>query len=119
MKDKEKNLIFVNNLLKYWRFNLMKKLIVSLMCVFVMTLLVTSCYTHTYSVGKGAQTGIEVTEKNHYLILGLVPLSTSNPSEMAGGAQNYTVTHEHTFVDGLINAITGGIYTPTTTTVRK
>ncbi|NMC98737.1 MAG: hypothetical protein GYA62_03320, partial [Bacteroidales bacterium] len=26
---------------------------------------------------------------------------------------------QHTFVDGLLNALTGGIYTPTTTTVKK
>ena len=97
----------------------MKKLIVSLVGIVVMTLLVTSCYTHTYNVGKGAQTGVEVTEKNHYLIYGLVPLQTSDPTKMADGAQNYTVTHQHTFIDGLISSITAGIYNPTTTTVRK
>ncbi len=38
---------------------------------------------------------------------------------MAGNAANYQVTHSHTFIDGLINILTGGIYTPTTTTIIK
>ncbi|MCL2038877.1 MAG: Bor family protein [Bacteroidetes bacterium] len=97
----------------------MKKLIVSLVCIFVMMLLVTSCFTHTYSVGKGAQTGLEVTKKNYYLIYGLVPVTTSDPTQMSGGASDYTVTHEWTFVDGFISAITCGILNPTTTTVKK
>lgn len=78
-----------------------------------------SCYTLTYNVGNGAQTGVEIKEKNHYLIAGLAPLKTSDPVKMAGNATDYTVTIQHSFVDGLINAITFGIYTPTTTTVKK
>ena len=96
----------------------MKKLSKLLVVLFA-TFTLTSCYTLTYTVGKGAQTGIEMVEKNHYLIYGLAPIKTSNPTEMAGGAEDYTVTVTHTFVDGLINAITGGLYTPTTTKVRK
>jgi hypothetical protein len=38
---------------------------------------------------------------------------------MAGGASDYSVTITHTFVDGLLNALTAGIYTPTTTIVTK
>ncbi|NLA24592.1 MAG: hypothetical protein GX879_06460, partial [Bacteroidales bacterium] len=58
-------------------------------------------------------------EKNHYLIMGLAPIKTSNPTEMAEGAQNYSVTIKHSFIDGVLSAITGGIYTPTTTIVKK
>lgn len=82
-------------------------------------LTLSSCYTYTFNVGRGAQGGATVTEKNHYLIYGLVPMGTSDPTQMAGGASDYTVKVEHTFVDGLLNAITFGIYTPTTTTVTK
>ena len=78
-----------------------------------------SCYTHTYMVGNGPQTGVEVKEKNHYLLFGLAPISTSNPDQMAGGQENYSVTTSHTFVDGLLNSLTGGLYTPTTTVVTK
>jgi hypothetical protein len=97
----------------------MKKVLFNSFLVVSLSLMLTSCYTYTYSVGNGAQTGVVVKEKNHYLIYGLAPISTSSPTEMAGGAKDYDVKIEHTFVDGLLNAITFGIYNPTTTTVTK
>jgi hypothetical protein len=97
----------------------MKKVALNLTFVVGISFLLTSCYTLTYSVGKGAQSGVEVKEKNHYLIYGLAPVKTSDPTKMAQGATDYDVTISHTFVDGLLNAITFGIYTPTTTTVKK
>jgi len=97
----------------------MKKIVLNLALVFAISVLLTSCYTLTFSVGEGAKTGVEVKEKNHYLIYGLAPIKTSDPSKMAGGATNYTVTIEHTFIDGLLMSLTWGIYSPTTTTVRK
>jgi len=81
--------------------------------------MMTSCFTYTFSVGEGAQTGLEVKKMNHYLIYGLAPVSVTDPNVLAGGAENYDVTIQHTFVDGLINAITFGIYSPTTTIIRK
>lgn len=97
----------------------MKRFFVNLAVVLTVSLFMTSCYTLTYSVGEGAKTGIEVKEKNHYLIYGLAPIKTSDPTKMAEGAKDYDVTIQHTFVDGLINAITFGIYNPTTTKVKK
>ena len=47
------------------------------------------------------------------------PIATSNPHTMAGGSESYAVTTSHTFIDGLINGLTFGIYCPTTTTVTK
>jgi hypothetical protein len=38
---------------------------------------------------------------------------------MAGDATDYEVTTRQTFVNGLVAAITFGIYTPSTTTVKK
>ena len=78
-----------------------------------------SCYTLTYAVGSGAQTGETITEKNHYLVSGLATIKTSDPNRMAGDAKNYQVTIKHSFVDGLINFLTSGLYTPTTTIVKK
>jgi len=97
----------------------MKKTVLNLFLVIGTSLSLTSCYTYTMTVGEGAQTGLEYRKMNHYLIYGLAPISTSDPKEMAGKAENYEITIKHTFVDGLINAITFGIYTPTTTIVRK
>ncbi len=97
----------------------MKKLISNVLLVSLLVVSMSSCFTYTYTMGSGPQTGVEVKEKNHYLIYGLAPLNVSDPVKMAGDAENYQVTIEHTFVDGLLNAITFGIYTPTTTVVRK
>jgi len=97
----------------------MKRQLLALIFVFSIPILMTSCYTYTYTVGKGAQTGATVKEKNHYFIYGLAQGKQSNPQQMVGDLANYTVTVEHTFLDGLINGITLGIYTPTTTTVQK
>ncbi|MEM6804734.1 MAG: Bor family protein [Bacteroidota bacterium] len=81
--------------------------------------MMSSCYTYTYTVGNGPQSNVEVKEKNHYFIYGLAQGRQSDPVAMSGGAENYRVKIEHTFVDGVLNAITFGIYTPTTTTVTK
>ncbi|WP_187263518.1 Bor family protein [Pontibacter beigongshangensis] len=97
----------------------MKKGFLQLTLVLGLTVAMSSCYTYTHTVGRGAQTGVEVKKMNHYLIYGLAPVGVSNPKDMAGGAEDYEVTITHTFVDGLINAVTFGLYTPTTTIVRK
>lgn len=78
-----------------------------------------SCYTLTYTVGDGSKTGEVIKKKNHYLVYGLAPLKTSDPTKMASDAKNYDVTIKHTFVDGLLNVLTSGLYTPTTTIVIK
>ena len=97
----------------------MKKTFLNLALLVVLGISLTSCYTQSYAVGSGAQTGVTVKQKNHYLIGGLAPIKTANPTLMAGDAKNYEVTTTHSFVDGLINFLTGGLYTPTTTIVKK
>jgi len=79
----------------------------------------TSCYSYTTVVGQGAQGNQQTTAWNHYLIGGLAPVGVSDAKQLAGGARDYTVKTEMSFVNGLIGAITMGIYTPTTTTVTK
>lgn len=81
--------------------------------------LFSSCYTYTFSVGEGAKSNETVSKMNPYFIFGLAPGNISNPNEMAGNAEDYEVTIQHTFVDGLLGAITFGIFTPTHTRVRK
>lgn len=95
----------------------MKKLKSLLLLIGIVGL--TSCYTYTFDVGNGATSGVQTTQKNHYLIGGLVPLSEVDHAKLSKGASDYTVKIEHSFVDGLLNAITFGIYTPTTTTVTR
>jgi len=77
----------------------------------------TSCYSLTYIIGDGAQTGELMMKKNYYLVNGLSPLKTSNPSNMAGDANNYEIKIKNTFVDVLLYLLTFGICTLTTTMV--
>ena len=82
-------------------------------------ILFTSCYSYTTVVGDGAK-GNETTKKwNHYLIGGLAPIDVSNPKDLAGGAEDYNVKTEMSFVNGLVSVLTFGIYSPTTTTITK
>ncbi len=81
--------------------------------------LLSSCYTYTVTVGNGPKGSGQVSKMNSYLIDGLIPVGVSDAKEMVGGATDYSVTVTHTFVDGLLSAITGGIFTPTTTIVKK
>lgn len=97
----------------------MKNKFVTFALLSFLCLSMVSCYTVSYAVGTGAQTGATVIEKNHYLIGGLASIKTADPSKMAGDAKNYQVTIKHSFVDGLINVLTSGLYTPTTTIVKK
>lgn len=97
----------------------MKKIVLNLISVLTLSLLLTSCYSLTYSVGKGPQTGVDLKEKNHYFVYGLAKGKTSDPTKMAGEAEDYEVNISHTFVDGFISAITFGIYNPTTTKITK
>lgn len=96
----------------------MRKSFFNLALVVGLTFLMSSCYTYTHTVGNGPQTGQQAKKMNHYLIYGLAPISTSDPKEMAQGAEDYEVTITHTFLDGLLNSITWGLYTPTTTIVK-
>ena len=86
---------------------------------FASAILLTSCYSYTSVVGKGAQGTTEVTKWNHYVIAGLAPVGVSNSQEMASGATDYSVYTRQSFVNGLVSIVTFGVYTPTTTTVTK
>jgi hypothetical protein len=97
----------------------MKKGLLKLSFIFAVAIMMTSCYTFTATVGKGPQTGTKIVAHNHYLIAGLAPISTANTKELAGDAKDYSITVSHSFIDGLLQLITGGIYTPTTVTVTK
>jgi len=97
----------------------MKKKLLNFVFIVGLALTMSSCYTYTHVVGDGPQKGIEVKKANHYFIYGLAQGSQSDINAMAGGAKDYQVVIKHSFVDGLLNALTFGIYTPTTTIVTK
>lgn len=98
---------------------MIKKTTKMMAILFASSILLTSCYSYTSVVGEGAKGNSQVTEWNHYVVYGLAPVGVSDSKQMAGGATDYTVHTRQSFVNGLISAITFGIYTPSTTTVTK
>ena len=97
----------------------MKRILSVLTISTALSLVLSSCYSHKYVIGNGPQTGVDVTEKNNFFVLGLIPGKVSDPQKMAGDTQDFEVTEVQTFVDGLVGVLTLGIYTPTTTKVQK
>ena len=49
---------------------------------------------------------------------GLIPVGNTKmeAKEYVGDAENYVIKNSWTFLDGFLNILTWGIYTPTTTT---
>ncbi|RKD17997.1 hypothetical protein BCY91_16260 [Pelobium manganitolerans] len=83
------------------------------------TTLLSSCYSYTAVVGKGPQTHEKIVKWNHYVVYGLAPIAVSDAKQLAGDAKDYTLHIEHSFVNGLVAALTFGIYTPTTVSITK
>ncbi|WP_298364226.1 Bor family protein [uncultured Lutibacter sp.] len=98
---------------------MIKKSMKMMTIVFASSMLLSSCYSYTSVVGDGAKGNSQTTQWNHYVVYGLAPVGVSNSKQMANGAKDYTVTTRQSFVNGLVSALTFGIYTPTTTTVTK
>ena len=98
---------------------MIKKSMKMVAVLFATSMLLTSCFSYTSVVGKGAQGNSQTTKWNHYVVYGLAPVGVSDSKAMAGGAENYTVRTRQSFVNGLVASLTFGIYTPTTTTVTK
>jgi hypothetical protein len=61
---------------------------------FAMSIMLTSCFSYTSVVGKGAQGSTKVTKWNHYVIGGLAPVGVSDSKTMAEGATDYTVIQD-------------------------
>ena len=98
---------------------MIKKSMKMMTIVLASSMLLSSCYSYTSVVGDGAKGNSQTTQWNHYFVYGLAPVGVSNSKQMANGATDYTVTTRQSFVNGLVSALTFGIYTPTTTTVTK
>ena len=73
----------------------------------------------SFHFGDETQKGIVETAKQHNFVYCLVSGKTPDTQEMARGEDNYEVTTVHSFVDGLVSALTGGLYNPTTVKVLR
>ena len=83
----------------------MKKLMLALVCGSV--LLTPACYTLHHTVGKGAQGHSETEKREWFILFGLIPLHEVDSKTLAGDATDYRVTTQWSFVDILLNIITG------------
>ncbi len=64
------------------------------------------CYTLNHTVGDGAKGSTVQSERQWYILFGLIPLNTVDSKAMAKGAKDYTITSQMTFVDFIIGIFT-------------
>ncbi len=67
------------------------------------------CMAHTHVVGNGAQMGSIEEARQWYILWGLVPINDVDSSDMAAGADDYTIATEITPIDFVINIFTSFI----------
>lgn len=67
------------------------------------------CYTLTHHVGNGAAPtkSTETSERQWYVLWGIVPLGKVDSHAMAAGAKDYTITSQWSFLDCIINIVAG------------
>jgi hypothetical protein len=70
-------------------------------------LIMVGCSTHMHVVGDGGKGGAKDSARQWYILWGIVPLNDVSSKTMAGGASNYTIKTQATFLDGLISVFTG------------
>ena len=81
-------------------------------------LVVAGCYEHTFTVGAGAPRGPVVYDHwENFWLGGLVGHHRYDIDEICPSG-NATIHNEQSFLNGLVSALTVGIYVPTTVTVR-
>ena len=83
-----------------------------------MVFLLTSCFQSSVCVGnmKRNQEGVLVAkEHNSHFIYGLVGHNKMKAKDYIENQPDYRIRTYHSFVDGLLQSITFGIYCPTTT----
>jgi len=89
----------------------MKKSIFVLFCVGFLSLPLSGCMTLQHTVGNGGTDTTQVaSDRQWYILWGLVPLNNVDGGKLAKANNvnnNYTVKSQISFVDGLLNILTG------------
>ncbi len=79
---------------------------------------VAACYEHTVTVGAGApQAPMVYDHWENFWLAGLIGHIQVDVEKMCPSG-NATIEAKQTFLNGLVSALTSGIYTPTTLQVR-
>ena len=91
-----------------------------LLAIAVCSVMLTSCYAISHTVGKGGSGGELIEKKQWYALWGLIPINHVDSKAMAGSTTDYTVTTQMSFIDLVIGIFTGIITLhPTTVSVQK
>ncbi len=97
----------------------MKKVKVLILMLFLVSVLI-SCGAHQYNMGMGPQTDATETQRQWYILWGLVPLNSVDVEVMIGEVENYQVRTASEPIDIIMNIFTGYVtVTSRTVTVKK
>lgn len=78
---------------------------ISAMLLIVALLFVIGCAAHTHQIGKGAQGNDIDTERQWYILWGIVPINEVDTNAMSDGATDYNIITAYTPVDFAITAV--------------
>jgi len=93
-------------------------MIVALVLVAFLSVTTVGCFKHTYNVGAGGEGGKEVYSEWHaHWLFGIIGDENVNVKKYCPSG-NATIKNKITFVNGLIGAIIGLVYYPTTVTIQ-
>ena len=84
----------------------MFRMVVCILLIAALTGLV-GCAAHVHKVGAGAAGADVAKQRQWYILWGLVPLNSVDSNAMAGGASDYEIKTEQSFVDVVLNIFTG------------
>lgn len=95
----------------------MKKTLISFCLIASCAIMLTSCYSSTTCVGMTPnEPSVEVNRvHNNHFIYGIVGRKTVEAKKYVKNTNKFKTAHQISFVDGLLECITCGIYTPSTT----
>ena len=87
--------------------------------LFAPVLVLGGCFEHTFTLGAGAPAGEVVHDEwDHHWLAGLIDPGQELELRDVCPSGNATIHGEMSFLNGLVGILTGGIYMPTTVTVR-
>ena len=75
--------------------------------VVLVVFVLASCMTHVHTVGEGPQSFETVSERQWYVLWGLVDITTPDTERMAAGAEDYEIVTEFEVLDVVIGFFTG------------
>jgi hypothetical protein len=90
----------------------MKKVLCLMLCVGFLSIPLSGCFTLNHTVGNGGSGQEVASNREWYILWGLIPLNKVDGEKMAlenNLTNNYTVTSQMSFVDVLLNIVTGWV----------